>query len=408
MKKLLRSKVEKLYIKNFIFLAKVATFLLLRSSQEKLNNCMIITPTEPGSFGDLAMMSVAIKEIKSYGLKPVLFAQSELWKKELASIDDDIILSYSKHSLSAPFGWLKFISDIKRYTPSAIICIGADVLDGYYSEHRSLSRLSYLDIAKKVTDRQVITGFSYNESPVESCKKYLQHLSEKGVTLYARDEDSHSRMLKDGINSTKTMDIAFLLSSKRPSFPLPEKYSCLNICNVHQERFGQDLVDNIYEFFNEIVANSETNFVLVPHDTRRNSLGETDYTLLEKFYKQLPQKERDKCTLISQKISPQEVRFITSNADYCIVGRKHMGVAALGELTPTLFFEYQGKQNGLVKLCGLNPENNVLNPNKNIEKWIVQYHLFLGNLATQRQVLSDNMPKIKAMAEKNFEVLSSM
>ncbi|WP_297532765.1 MULTISPECIES: polysaccharide pyruvyl transferase family protein [Thalassolituus] len=395
-------------MKNYKLFAKFTAYLLPKNFDKQLDNCMIITPTEPGSFGDLAMMSVAVKEIKSHGLKPVIFAQSELWRKELESIDDDIILSYSKHAVAAPFGWLKFISEVKRYKPCAIICIGADVLDGYYSEHRSISRLSYLDIANKVTKRQLITGFSYNKSPAESCKKYLRYLSEKGVKLYARDEDSHNRMLKDGIRSSQSMDIAFLLNSTKPSLQLPEKYACLNICNVHQEKFGQNLISNIYEFLNEVVVNSESSFVLVPHDTRQNKLGETDYTLLESFYKQLPQKDREKCTLISQTISPQEVRFIASNADYCIVGRKHMGVAALGELTPTLFFEYQGKQNGLVKLCGLNPDTNVLDPKRNIETWRVQYCLFIKGLVVQRQILSENIPKIKGMAKKNFELLSSI
>jgi polysaccharide pyruvyl transferase WcaK-like protein len=400
--------IKLFYFRFFLFFPYFIKIFLRFNSTKRNKNCFIIAPTDVGSYGDAAMVGVVAKECITLGLSPIVICQKNSWKEALTLLDLDVPCVEVRHLYSAPLGWLHFIKAVIRYRPSHVMCIGADVLDGFYSKWRSLSRISYVDLLSEYSDDARILGFSYKENADKDCTRYLSYVTHNGVKAFARDSDSCSRMINNNIAVEQSMDLAFLLNSQNYNLPFSGDFACLNLCLVHYNLYGDEFVGKVKIFFANVISSSNLNFVFVPHDDRCNEKGVSDLVLLKEVYESLSPEQKKRCHVVSDLLTVSQVRCIAGRAKFCIVGRKHMGVGALGECTPTMFFEYQGKQKGLLKIAGLDSELNLLTPESKVSVWNAQFTKFEKDCTAQEMILKNAMPDILKMAKINFEGLDSL
>ncbi|MDK2778333.1 MAG: polysaccharide pyruvyl transferase family protein [Pseudomonadota bacterium] len=400
--KLVKRFVELLYLKSYVLFGFLFKFLLKKYDQNR-QVFFIIPPAEPGSFGDAAMMSVVVSHYQHSGRKVYVLAESKDWKAEMARLDVDVDVVVVPRLYMAPIGFIALLSALKKYKPSGLAIIGADVLDGYYSEWRSLSRIACADLASRYCNDVRILGFSFNASAKKSCADYLKRVSHHGVVCLSRDVASHDRMLNAGIVSTPAMDLAFLLLPETlDTVDLEGEYVCINTCFLHYSEYGDFFIDKMVKFINEIGHLEKSRFLFIPHDIRSDASGMSDSLLMEKVVAKLAPELRERSEILPDTLNVAQVKYIVSKSKYCIVGRKHMGVGALSMSVPTMFIEYQDKQRGLIKLVGLNPDVNVVNPNDDDAVWRDKYSRFLQTLDDQRTILGKRIPSVVDCALLNF------
>lgn len=400
--KLLKRLIELLYLKSYVFFGAIFKLVLKKYAPDE-QGFFIISPTEPGSFGDAAMMSVVVKHYQNSGRMVYVLAQSRDWKAELARLGIDVDIVVVPRLYTAPIGFIAFLSALKKYKPSGLAIIGADVLDGYYSEWRSLSRIACADLASRYCSDVRILGFSFNASAKKSCADYLKRVSHHGVVCLSRDVASHDRMTDAGIASVPAMDLAFLLSPEEfDCKDVRGEYVCINSCLVHYSQYGEFFIEKMINFLSYIEVFESSKFLFVPHDTRSDASGMTDFSIMEEIVGRLSPGLQERSVIMPDTLNVAQVKYVVSKAKYCIVGRKHMGVGALSMSVPTMFIEYQDKQKGLIELVGLNPEVNVLNPKDDDAVWRDKYTKFLQTLADQKSILGKRIPSVVDCALLNF------
>lgn len=359
----------------------------------------LIAPTEPGSYGDSAMIVSTIHKLQSKNLNVVVIGATNAWTSELAEYNLFIKTRAVRGLYSRFKSWplLAFFFILDR--PQSIYLFGADVMDGFYSVERSLARMAVLHLATSFSTDVRLLGFSFNDSPSETCRNYLKEISESGVKLFARDSVSSQRLSANGINNTNVADIAFMLEPQRDfHFDIYANYVCVNLNAIQYQKFGDSFINKVVEYLNHLQSDG-LNLVFLPHDDRLYD-GLSDFSLMEKVFNRLALK--DKAYLFKEKLNAQKIRALASKAQFCIVGRKHMGVGALGEGIPTIFFGYQGKQEGLLKSFNIEPFLALLEPSSNVQEWLVTTNEFINSLDIIKAKIKEALPKVISLSEKNF------
>ena len=371
------------------------------------NVVFLVAPTMPGSLGDEAMLVTSITQLLNNYNKVYLLCHGKDWSKSIEQYNLACDFLNVRFLYQAPLGWPRLYRYFKTYKPREICVIGADIMDGFYSVSRSLSRLSILDISSVYLPSVKLIGFSFNSKPDESCASYMKSISNSSAVFYARDRVSYERMKHRNINNELTADIAFLLEPLNCEHRIKElkkPFVCINICSVHVLMFGQVYIDKIKEFYTCLMEQlHDFEFVLISHDRRIVALNHSDWTLLKEFRDELSPELQSRAHLMDEDLLAAEAKWLSSQADLCIVGRKHMGVGALGGETPTMFFGYQGKQAGLLASFNIDPKLALIDAEKSVDDWMHQFNLFHENLYQIKDLISEALHSVKQLSMKNFE-----
>ncbi len=176
----------------------------------KPSGVIILPPESPGSLGDEAMMVAVTERLRAMSYKRIgVISYSRLHPGYP-------IGEHRKIDLTRYFSWNAW-SDRCRFIFLSVgyksfICLGADVLDGFYSVERSIRRIELVALAAKVGIHSRIMGFSINEAPNVQVMETFKSLP-GSVRLFARDPLSLERLYsKAGVSSTLSADVAFLLN----------------------------------------------------------------------------------------------------------------------------------------------------------------------------------------------------
>ena len=156
------------------------------------------------------MMTAVIEHFKSEGAERVGFISYSLasnWENFNPDITGiDVVCHSLSSSWKENFHLMTVASDYNKF-----YCLGADVMDGFYSEKSSLTRLKYVSLAKQTGAEAAILGFSFNEKPAPKVIEAFRNLS-SDIKLYSRDPVSHKRLINYLQRSVALVaDLAFLL-----------------------------------------------------------------------------------------------------------------------------------------------------------------------------------------------------
>lgn len=394
---------------------------LYRVDRSRDMSALILPPATPGSLGDEAMVSAVIDYLKDQGVNRIGFISYGSLRWGDMNLTPETIESQD-HYLR---GWksqrakLQFAGIVSRY--KRFYCLGADVMDGYYSERETLQRLNFISLAVKMGADAALLGFSFNEKPKPACVQAFRDLP-TDVRLCARDPVSYQRLTHHLKRPIKLVaDLAFLLH------PVRDSETASSVLQWISEQRGSDRIviginanykliqnlkvqslDNLTQIYVDTLAelyskNNQFSFVLMPHDFR-NIKGEVnDVGLSEAIWKALPPEIQPHCIKVPAPCSAAEIKAIGGDLDIALSGRMHLAIACLGQGTPAACITYQGKFEGLYQHFEL--DGMLIEPEQALQPQnLVQFFLPLINKREDiRKHIQLKLPHVQQLARTNFE-----
>ncbi|MGU3432751.1 polysaccharide pyruvyl transferase family protein [Actinomycetes bacterium M1A6_2h] len=239
----------------------------------------------------------------------------------------------------------------------SISVVGADVMDGLYSERASIRRFMVPFWMSLMGLDSRVLGFSWNESPPEPVQATMR-LASRRVELLARDPISAARLKRDGADRVRLVsDLAFLtmiddvtertqeiVNWARGQKAKGRTVVTLNLNYALSRQFDQ------VAYFKKLVDQKTAeafSFVLLPHDSRG---PESDEFLAQSVYTDI--KLQDNVYMVDKILSPGNVAKIASVTDFVVTGRMHLAIISATVGTPALSLSYQGKVEGLYESIG--------------------------------------------------------
>lgn len=394
-------------------------YRLERLASSKRKNALVLPPTTPGSLGDDALVSSTLSWLRKQGFQKIGLLEYTPNPTLSFTEKPDETLDLSRYMPTNPS---KSAFDIlkKARNYDYLFIVGADVLDGYYSDSESYHRLLLAYEAERLGIKTTLLGFSYNDSPAPQALKAMKQLGKK-VRICTRDPVSRAR-LNSHLNypSIQVADVAFLLNPTK----VTDEHLLNWINQAHHSNAPIYGINAIFtsKFFTDRRAQSQSGylnfyidliramacqrpdsrFLLIPHDYRPDGIGEGP--ILKHLYHQLPPELQNRTYLLTRQYSAAEIKWLAGQLDFIISSRMHLAIAAIGQGTPVFCFEYQGKFQGLFELLGMpelfsTMESAISDP----QTLIAAVLQLIDSSATIRTRLREKAPELCALAEKNFD-----
>ena len=253
----------------------------------------------------------------------------------------------------------------------ALIVIGADVLDGFYSRFESMLRLEVAGFAARRGVPAMVCSFSFNDRPDPAMAGAFRKLPQ-GVTLLCRDAVSRERVAQlVGERVKLTADLGFLLEpsaasalersvatwlSQTPSGTGPviawnlSPHSLKLLTAAQRDQAVAASATAIARLVNE----RDARVVLVPHDFRPHA---SDPEMLADVFSRLPAEVQPRVLLAQGPYTAADVKQCCQHFDLVLTGRMHLMIATLGRDIPVVAVEYQGKFAGALRHFGLGAES---------------------------------------------------
>jgi polysaccharide pyruvyl transferase WcaK-like protein len=377
---------------------------------------VLIYPSDPaqivGAIGDDAMITAVVGHFT--GLDPE--ARFTVLCRDGAAAE--IVRGAGHTPLQLPEGknFAREMLGIFRAKPfDALVVIGADVMDGYYSAYLSKELLIAADLAARSGMRSIILGFSFNDAPPAELRKYFAGI-DRAVELNVRDPISLERLRRFApVRAIPVADSAFLISpasvdEETRRWIAAAKASGKTVLglNLHPMLFTSDpaaalerLIAETAKALERVSGEHDAAWLLVPHDYRAPPYG--DEAFLRALQAAVGERDGLMVRYFEGHHRATTLKGLAGLLDGVITGRMHLAIAALGMGTPVMCFAYQGKFAGLFRHFGLS------------ETWLVEVGIFdrdaafaeavLGffrNLAELRDTVRAQLPGVERMAALNF------
>ena len=389
------------------------------------SSAIILPPAAPGSLGDEAMVLASIDYLRQQGIKNISLIDHT--KNQTHPVD--VIENINLRNFFLYQSWYKFILSfvyagwkINQY--ERLYCLGADMIDGYYSNFVTLKRVKIVEIASILGLLTGILGFSYNRQPTNISKHLLSALP-RNVRLSARDKISYERLIDSISHSVNLVaDVAFLLKPAEQSKTLDKVLEWVNTqksqnkivlgINIHSLLFNKlegiianDLVQVLVNTLTILHRdNQQLSFIFLPHDSRIVS-GVNDDILSTRVIENLPLDLASSCFKIPFPCFAREIKAIVKHIDCVLTGRMHLGIACLGQGTPIACITYQGKFEGLYQYFNLEPlfiePKELFVPNQNYLVDLV--HKLIAKRQSLREQIIRELDNVKKLSEANFTTI---
>lgn len=305
----------------------------------------------------------------------------------------------------------------------SLFVIGADMLDGAYRPGASLALLDIADVAARAGIPSTITGFSYNQTPNRSCVEKLRSIAER-VRLCVRDPKSYERVIERvGDNAIYVADVAFMLPADPNSSDakamiewISERRAQgdfllgLNLNPLLSTHFGmasfRELValalEAVKRFSERIGPEQRVSIVGIPHDRRQKP---SDHQLLMELERQLPLSTKNlEMKTLPETASAGAVKAVCGHLNLLLTGRMHAAIAALGQGTPVMPIDNQGKVRGLLdhfRIPELAVSRDLLNQPHELADRLEEA---AGREMDLRQTIAERWPIVRALSMRNFDV----
>lgn len=409
-----------LYLNTYISVQK-----LMRSTGmggDRCSSVLILPPAPPGSLGDEALVTATVEYFKEQGAKRVGIVTYEPVRQwtNMSLTTENIGLRHHflygrLHSQEALLHFARAVSSYERF-----YCIGADVMDGYYSEDDTLQRVKFVSMAKAMGIETAILSFSFNDKPKPNVIEALSDLP-LDVRLCTRDPISHERLiyhLKRPV--VLVADLAFLLNpdmdsevlssisqwsgkqraNSRIAVGINANYKLIDELEVQTlDHLIQLYVDTLIELYSR---NEQLSFALIPHDFRNFGENNSDIVLAEEILNVLPSEIRTHCIKVPTPCSSAEIKAVCGNIDIVLSGRMHLAIACLGQGTPAACITYQGKFEGLYKHFEL--EGMTIEPEQALQPGnLVEFFMpLIDKREDIRKHIQSKLPEVTKLAKANF------
>lgn len=388
-------------------------------NKKSSNSVLLLPPARFGSLGDEAMMTAVIEYFKAKGADRVGFISYSLaqnWENFNPTVTG---INITCHSLSD--SWKEnfhLVTVASRY--DKFYCLGADVMDGFYSEKSSLTRLKYVSLSVKTGAEAAILGFSFNEKPAPKVIEAFRNLSSE-IKLYSRDPVSHKRLINYLQRSVGLVaDLAFLLPPAENLGALSDIFKWIKVqqknqriligINANSQSFSnidKESVDEIVKIYVDTLVEihskyHQCSFVLIPHDFRNVNQLSSDVGLAKAVMETLPEEIQANSIQVPTPFSAGEIKSVCKHLDIVLTGRMHLCIACLSQGTPVGCITYQGKFQGLfehIQLDGMLIAPEQASQPGHLSNFFIP---LIQERECNRQQIQKVIPKVQQLALANF------
>lgn len=374
---------------------------------------LVLPPATAGSLGDQALVQAVQDHLPVSGrsaLRQVLFKDFAPQPLRAACRPPLILFRGSRAS------WLSYLRRLAH--ARCFLIAGADVMDGRYGIDQTLHSLDLADIACAAGVPTSVLGFSFSDAPEPAAVARLRAANPE-ISFNLRDPVSLQRFeAATGRPAQLVADMAFSL---QPALQDPPATSgaawidrqradgCVIVglnANVLTRRSDHDAVIGIYA---ETIAGlhreiGKVAFLLIPHDFRPE---QSDARTLNSIAARLPADIAARVRPVSDPLAAWEVKALAAKLDLVVTGRMHLAIAALGSGVAPLCISYVGKFEGLMAHFGI--DGLVVEPDAAYRPGVLldrALQAFRARLL-HRERIAAALPRVRDLAEKNFEILSS-
>lgn len=380
---------------------------------------VLIIPPDPAlltaSKGDEAMLSVVttyfrkkwpnVQFIVATAGEEADTCARELGTEPLRILDERLSLQQS-------------LAMLKDRNICACVTVGADVLDGSYSQAFSGKLIMLTGMLARRGIECVVTGFSVSEKPYGKLKFLLDDFTQD-VVFNLRDPLSFTRFKQlTSANCALVADLAFLLEPKNDTGPVQQAQNWIAaqralgrqviglnmhplLLDLNERQNIAQVVEKFSEVAKDLIQSHSVSVFLIDHDFRGES---ADFHCLDPLEKTLASEAAAFTFRPKQRLSAAELKGVSGYLDGIVSGRMHLMIASCGAGTPVFGIEYKGKMSGLMKHFQMDTSNlsNAYEIMQNPEVFKAKLLRFVANLSTTKQQLTDNKTEIKRLSSLNF------
>lgn len=382
-------------------------------------SALFLPPDAPGSLGDEAMLAAGMTYLANQGIKRVgiiNFKSNAHWEN-LALVTNTVNMQsyFGSGSWKERFRFVQTVSQYDRF-----YSVGADVMDGFYSERRTLRSINLAALAAKTGADTTILGFSFNEHPTPASIQALADLP-ASVRLCCRDPISYERLTHHLPRPVDLVaDVAFLLQPAKDSELatgvsswVHQQQSAgrtvvgINANSLHMQslpEFGFDDLIRLYaDALAELFSKEQIlSFLMIPHDFRGQ---DSDVSLAKAILEALPPEIKPYCMQVPTPCSAAEIKSICADLDLVFTGRMHLAIACLGQGVPAAGVTYQGKFEGLFNHFEL--QGMTIAPEKAFQPGALASFLvtLIARRKDVRQQIQSKLAKVQTLSSSNFEII---
>ncbi|WP_230940755.1 polysaccharide pyruvyl transferase family protein [Burkholderia diffusa] len=379
---------------------------------------LLILPCDPwtlvGSKGDEAMLRAVVERLR--------LANGAL-KVSVVTATPEAADAATRLGFQAVDAWREpwrltdTVERLAALRPSAVVVLGADVMDGYYSPITSLRLLATADLLVRRGVAGTILGFSFNRQPYRQLRHAFDQIDAR-LMVNVRDGVSLHRFRRfSSVSAELVADSAFMLQPDHASDCVTSTASWVEsrraagdiviAFNLHPMliRRASDtdiaaLVASAREALRGLAARHRISIVLLSHDYRGR---DGDDTCLEPLHDALAATMGDRLYYPRSRMSAAELKAISGQVDGVVTGRMHLAIASLGMGVPVAALTYQDKFQGLFSHFDLS-DTFLLKP----EDAMRSVHLgtvldrFVLELPKLRSQIQAALPRVKEASCKNL------
>lgn len=229
--------------------------------------------------------------------------------------------------------------------------VGADVMDGRYSQPASVRRSNLARAAARAGVDTRIIGFSWSDHPRVAARRSLAAAARSGVRLLLRDPISAERARRDGIGPVEEVaDVVFAARTVDGSAAegllrgVSKPVALVNVSGLLAQRFDQT---EDYVAIVDALLRRGLHVVVLPHVAREDG---GDQAACAEVVARVGNSAD--VTSLTTVLPPAQVRGLTARASITVTGRMHLAVMSFMNGVPAITLASQGKVEGLMQLFG--------------------------------------------------------
>lgn len=404
------------------YLTKLAGQAFAKTAVAKQGrHVVVLTPSSVGNLGDEAMVTSIVTQLRARdaNIRITLITHAVEDATAHAPLDTEVVC------LSGYFSKIParaVLADLAQLFQSGtdFILLGADILDGRYSESRSFRRLFLARNAQEAGMDVFVLGFSFSDNAVPRILNYMDHAC-RGFTYVCRDPLSAGRVAK-AVNKDVPhgADLAFLLNvpetpyavAAARAYDIVQEWQAadrpviafngnpLGLLNAMPDVDLDQAATSYANALNALAADTGCALLCLTHDNRP---AHSDARFMQRIIDLL--EPETVAHFVPETVRATDIKFLCSKVDLTVTGRMHMGIASLGAGTTTMILDFQGKVRGLYELFGL-PELaidvlDVMTP----EVLVANIAEKLKQKTRHAEAIKDKLPDIHTLSERNLEPL---
>ena len=301
-----------------------------------------------------------------------------------------------------------------------LFILGADVMDGFYSESTSILRTRIATFATRLGVPSTILGCSFREKPMPGVVDAFRRLHDD-VRVCARDPLSKRRFDRYLRKQSELVaDLAFLLKSgSNYEFPILDNYDHwlmqqrrgnvklvlgVNINTMPLGKEGHSAEQLIVSYIKAIDSLQNhlgrLAIIMLPHDVRNDN---NDIVTCQSITSRLSSKTPVYHGFLHNDLSAKLLKAASARCDVVLTGRMHLAIGSLGSGVPPACIGYQDKFEGLFEHFGLN--NMVISADAalNSDRLSTLVTRIALNRDTLKKQIKQALPHVIDLARANLE-----